>query len=40
MADIFISYSKSDQPLAVKLSVFLESEGWTVWWDMACTRFG
>jgi hypothetical protein len=33
MADIFISYSKSDHPLALKLSAFLESEGWTVWWD-------
>jgi hypothetical protein len=32
MADVFISYSKSDQ-LALKLSTFLESEGWTVWWD-------
>jgi hypothetical protein len=33
MADIFISYSKSDRALALKLSTFLESEGWTVWWD-------
>jgi TIR domain len=33
MADIFISYSKSDHALALKLSAFLESEGWTVWWD-------
>jgi hypothetical protein len=33
MADIFISYSKSDHALALKLSTFLESEGWTVWWD-------
>jgi hypothetical protein len=33
MADIFISYSKADRPLALKLSAFLESEGWTVWWD-------
>jgi hypothetical protein len=33
MADIFISYSKGDQVLALKLSTFLESEGWTVWWD-------
>jgi TIR domain-containing protein len=33
MADIFISYAKSDHPLALKLSSFLESEGWTVWWD-------
>ena len=33
MADIFISYSNADHALALKLSAFLESEGWTVWWD-------
>jgi hypothetical protein len=33
MADIFISYSKADHALALKLSTFLEAEGWTVWWD-------
>src|SRR5215831_13156892 len=33
MADVFISYSKSDHALALKLSTFLESEGWIVWWD-------
>jgi hypothetical protein len=33
MADIFISYSKADRDLAIKLSAFLEAEGWTVWWD-------
>jgi TIR domain len=33
MADIFISYSKIDHALALKLSTFLEAEGWTVWWD-------
>jgi hypothetical protein len=33
MADIFLSYSKSDHALARKLSAFLESEGWSVWWD-------
>src|SRR5262245_43379527 len=33
MSDIFISYSKSDHALALKLSAFLEAEGWTVWWD-------
>jgi len=31
--DIFISYSKADHALALKLSAFLEAEGWTVWWD-------
>src|ERR1051326_6940357 len=33
MTDIFISYSKVDRDLALKLSAFLEAEGWTVWWD-------
>src|ERR1700737_3844011 len=33
MADIFISYSKSNRELALKLSAYLESEGWSVWWD-------
>jgi len=33
MADIFISYAKSDRALALKLSAFLEAEGWSVWWD-------
>ena len=33
MADIFISYPKADHALALTLSAFLESEGWTVWWD-------
>ena len=33
MSDIFISYSKTDHALALKLSAFLEAEGWTVWWD-------
>ena len=33
MPDIFISYSKADHALALKLSAFLEAEGWTVWWD-------
>ena len=33
MSDIFISYSKADHALALKLSTFLEAEGWTVWWD-------
>jgi hypothetical protein len=33
MADIFISYSKSDHALTLKLAAFLEAEGWSVWWD-------
>ena len=33
MADIFISYSKADRDKVVMLAAYLESEGWTVWWD-------
>jgi hypothetical protein len=33
MSDIFISYTKTDHALALRLSAFLEAEGWTVWWD-------
>src|SRR5262245_5561699 len=33
MTDIFISYSKADHTLALKLSALLEAEGWNVWWD-------
>src|SRR5215468_2690940 len=33
MADIFISYSKPDRDNVVMLAAYLESEGWTVWWD-------
>jgi hypothetical protein len=34
MDAVIISYSKGDHALALKLSAFLESEGWTVWWDV------
>ncbi|MGP0594313.1 toll/interleukin-1 receptor domain-containing protein [Nitrospira sp. T9] len=33
MADVFISYSKADRPLAMKLSAFLEAQGYSTWWD-------
>lgn len=33
MADIFISYSKVDRAMALKLSALLESHGYTTWWD-------
>ncbi len=33
MADVFISYSKADRDLALKLSALLESYGYTTWWD-------
>jgi hypothetical protein len=35
MADIFISYSKADRIDVVKLASFLESQGYSVWWDQA-----
>src|SRR5262245_36862445 len=37
MADIFISYSKPDRDKVVMLAAYLESEGWTVWWDTNLT---
>ena len=33
MADIFISYSKSNHKVAVDLANYLESKGYSVWWD-------
>lgn len=33
MADIFVSYSKQDRVHALKLSSWLESQGWTTWRD-------
>jgi hypothetical protein len=33
MADIFVIYAKTDQPLASKLVAMREAEGWKVWWD-------
>jgi hypothetical protein len=33
MADVFVSYAKTDRSLASKLVVMLEAEGWKVWWD-------
>src|SRR5262249_42865112 len=37
MADVFISYSKADRDKVVILAAYLESEGWTVWWDSSLT---
>src|SRR5262245_23498259 len=33
MADVFVSYAKTDRSLALKLVAMLEAEGWSVWWD-------
>jgi hypothetical protein len=37
MADVFISYAKTDRPLALKLAAMLEAEGWKTWWDTSLT---
>ena len=34
MADIFISYSRSDKPLVAPIVAALEAKGWSIWWDM------
>lgn len=33
MADIFLSYSRADRPLAQDIAAALEAEGFSVWWD-------
>ena len=34
MADIFISYSRSDKPRVAPIVAALEAQGWSIWWDM------
>jgi hypothetical protein len=34
MADIFVSYARSDQKIIRPVVDLLEAEGWSVWWDM------
>jgi adenylate cyclase len=33
MADVFVSYARSDKPRVAPLVAAIESKGWTVWWD-------
>ena len=33
MADIFVSYSRTDRARVAPLVTALETEGWSVWWD-------
>ncbi len=33
MADVFISYARTDRLLAAHIAEAVEREGWTVWWD-------
>jgi hypothetical protein len=33
VADIFVSYASEDRERVAPIAAFLESQGWTVWWD-------
>ena len=35
MADIFVSYSRTDKARVAALVAAIEAQGWTVWWDSA-----
>jgi adenylate cyclase len=37
MADIFVSYSRTDRARVAPLVAALEAEGWSVWWDPEIT---
>jgi TolB-like protein/tetratricopeptide (TPR) repeat protein len=37
MADVFVSYARSDKPRVAPLVAALEAQGWSVWWDPAIT---
>ena len=33
MADVFVSYTRDDEPKARQLAQTLTAQGWDVWWD-------
>lgn len=35
MADVFVSYARSDKALVAPLVAAIENQGWSVWWDPA-----
>ena len=37
MADVFISYARSDKALVAPLVAAIEAQGWSVWWDPEIT---
>ena len=37
MADIFVSYSRTDKAAVAPLVTALEAQGWSVWWDPEIT---
>jgi TolB-like protein len=37
MADVFVSYARSDKALVAPLVAVIEAQGWSVWWDPEIT---
>ena len=37
MADVFVSYARSDKALVAPLVAAIEAQGWSVWWDPEIT---
>src|ERR1700745_619692 len=37
MADVFVSYARSDKARVAPLVAAIEAQGWSVWWDPAIT---
>ena len=37
MADVFVSYARSDKARVAPLVAAIEAKGWTVWWDPEIT---
>ena len=33
MADVFVSYARTDKAIVAPLVAAIEAQGWTVWWD-------
>ena len=33
MADVFVSYARTDKALVAPLVAAIEGRGWSVWWD-------
>ena len=33
MADVFVSYARSDKAIVAPLVAAIEARGWSVWWD-------
>ena len=33
MADVFVSYARSDKARVAPLVAAIEGQGWSVWWD-------